>query len=68
MVLYNLSRLFQVKGMVLTESVLPYCLMSNRQLHELFDKAIPQTAALIESFDAGSVRQPSVGQAVQAQL
>ena len=52
-VLYNLSRLFQVKGMVLTESVLPYCLMSNRQLHELFDKAIPQTAALIESFDQG---------------
>ena len=52
-ILYNLSRLFQVKGMVLTETVLPYCLMSNRQLHQLIDQAIPKTAALIEGYDEG---------------
>ncbi len=52
-VLYNLSCLFQAKGMVLTESVLPRCLMSNRQLYQLVDKAVPETAALIKRYDEG---------------
>ena len=50
-VLYNLTKLFQVRGMVLTEAVKPQCLMSNKELHQLFNEAIPETAALIEEYD-----------------
>lgn len=50
-VLYHLTKLVQLKGMVLTESVRPSCLMSNKQLHELFDAAVPETARMIENYD-----------------
>lgn len=50
-ILYHLSKLVQLKGMVLTESVRPNCLMSNKQLRQLFDKAIPETAKLMEDYD-----------------
>ncbi len=50
-VLYNLTRLFQVKGMMLTESVRPNCLMSNRELYEIMKKSLPLAAKLIENFD-----------------
>ena len=51
MVLYNLTRLFQVKGMMLTESVRPNCLMSNQELYAIMEKCEPVAARLIKNFD-----------------
>ena len=50
-VLYNLTKLFQVRGMMLTREVRPGCAASNRELRRLFDGALPETAALIEGYD-----------------
>ena len=50
-VLYNLTRLFQVRGMMLTREVRPGCAASSRELRRLFDEALPETAALIEGYD-----------------
>ena len=50
-ILYNAARLFQVQGMMLTEAVRPQCIMSNKELYRLFRKAVPETAALMESYD-----------------
>ncbi len=50
-VLYNLTRLVQLKGMVLTESVRPQCLLSNKQLYRMFNEAIPETAQLMAAYD-----------------
>lgn len=50
-VLYNLTRLFQVKGMMLTESVRPNCLMSNQELYAIMEKCEPVAARLIKNFD-----------------
>ena len=50
-ILYNATRLFQLQGMVLTETVRPSCIMSNKELHRLFTEAVPETAELLERYD-----------------
>ena len=37
--------------MMLTETIRPQCIMSNKELYRLFRKAVPETAALMESYD-----------------